>query len=247
MVDQPHWLKSFILRFSVLSASKLDDKVEPRSNRSRPRSQETADSMAPNNLSPVESGTHRRQSHNQPEEQVAVNPARDASSLSQASAMGWLPPSLLPPKADTTSKQKQSKKSMKQRASQAGGGIDKDLRLAGQPQSSAGNGNSSAASAVRENGEADIVSMGTVDTKEDQDVACAKPVSNAASLGVLHANGGTLRLANGHVAGHCRMLSEDSDASGMFCSLLMLHSVISLRHQNNTMGAGVKSARAHYK
>ena len=110
MVDQPHWLKSLILRFSVLVASTLDDQAESCVSRAALPQHLTASSMA---------------APEQPSGSLALSPAgsleerRVAQSASTcldcATDQGWLPPTLLPPKSEQSGKQKLSKKRSKQR------------------------------------------------------------------------------------------------------------------------------------
>lgn len=117
MGDQPHWLKAFILRFSVLIAAKLDDSKGPASDMRTDGSSMHAKEQQP----PAEqqNGSGHRQ-------QIAKGERASAERGPQAA--DWLPPSLLPPKPDggaAGGKQKQPKqKRAKQQRSgtaQAGG------------------------------------------------------------------------------------------------------------------------------
>ena len=110
VVDQPHWLKSLILRFSVLVASTLDEQAESCVSRAALPQHFNVPSMA---------------ASEQPSGSLALSPAgsleerpvaRSASMcLDHAADQGWLPPTLLPPKAEQSGKQKLSKKRSKQK------------------------------------------------------------------------------------------------------------------------------------
>ncbi len=208
MVDQPHWLKCFVLRFSVLIASKLDDKIVPRSNSSNRTSDKKADSMA-TTKPPVDTATHRKIPQDIPEQQIAAGPAVGPASLSQASALGWLPPALLPPKADANGKQKQSKKLMKQRA---GGGRERAAPPPAQPQRSAGSSDWEGALA---DAPAAGSRMSAAMSDSGEDMSTAKAFLRMAaphSLDALQTSDSP--MANGHTGGHSRAASEGSDASG---------------------------------
>lgn len=111
VVDQPHWLKSFILRFSVLVASTLDDQAEPSVSRAPISQQKEPLSMAVPEQ-PCGSLALSRAGITS-EHPIA---AAHSADLDKAADQGWLPPTLLPPKSDASGKQKQSKKRSKQKA-----------------------------------------------------------------------------------------------------------------------------------
>ena len=113
VVDQPHWLKSFVLHFSVLVASKLDDHAEPSVSRAVAPQHSAAPGMAiseqppANLLLSVPESMHSQNGH-------AIAPASKAE-LDKAATQGWLPAKLLPPKSESSGKQKQPKKRSKQK------------------------------------------------------------------------------------------------------------------------------------
>ena len=109
VVDQPHWLKSLILRFSVLVASTLDDQAESCVRAALPQ-HFNAPSMA---ASEQPSGSLGLSPAGSMEER-AVAPSAPVC-LDHAADQGWLPPTLLPPKAEQSGKQKLSKKRSKQK------------------------------------------------------------------------------------------------------------------------------------
>ena len=115
VVDQPHWLKSFILRFSVLVASKLDDQADPSVSRAITAQHSEAPSMAvpeqpSGGLVLSRSGSSM---HTQEGPTIAHS---TAAGLSKAAEQGWLPAKLLPQKSDSGGKQKQPKKRSKQKS-----------------------------------------------------------------------------------------------------------------------------------
>lgn len=130
VVDEPHWLKCLILRFSVIIASKLDDKTEPSSNTESNQAvaRQKVKEMAPS-MPLGSSGGHSISTP--PSQQIAPGTAGLPANLSHASERGWLPPALLPRKGDSLGKMKQPKKSMKQRGSK-----QQAVPPAEQPQSS---------------------------------------------------------------------------------------------------------------
>ena len=112
VVDQPHWLKSFVLHFSVLVASKLDDQAEPSASRAIGPQHSEAPGMA---ISEQPSGnlllSRADSMHSQNGHSIA--PASRAED--KPADQGWLPAKLLPPKSDSSGKQKQPKKRSKQK------------------------------------------------------------------------------------------------------------------------------------
>lgn len=214
MVDQPHWLKCFVLRFSVLIASKLDDNIVPRSNSDSRTAEKKADNMAPTKQS-ADSGTHRIHPQQHPEQQIAAGPTAGPASLSQASALGWLPPALLPPKADTRGKQKQSKKLMKQRASTAGGGRERDAAAAALPRPSAGsNGWDTTFSDIP--GADSRIRAAMSDVGVGVPTAKSVRTSGPHSADSLHADDSPPPMANGHPGKLSRAASKDSEAGGEY-------------------------------
>ena len=113
VVDQPHWLKSFILRFSVLVASKLDDQADPSVSRAITPQHSEAPSMA---VSEQPSGglVLSRSGSVHAQEGPTITHSTTAG-LSKAAEQGWLPAKLLPQKSDSGGKQKQPKKRSKQK------------------------------------------------------------------------------------------------------------------------------------
>ena len=110
VVDQPHWLKSLILRFSDLVASTLDDQAESCVSRAALPQHFNTSSMA---ASEQPSGSFALSPAGSLEERPI---ARSASmGLEHAADQGWLPPTLLPPKSEQSGKQKLSKKRSKQK------------------------------------------------------------------------------------------------------------------------------------
>ncbi len=114
VADQPHWLKCFILRFSVLIAAKLDDSTGPACG--NPSSDRHTDSSQ-SSMAPTQ----------QPSGAAAQLSSANGQPIAKGERVGergpqaadWLPPALLPPKPDGTAaggKQKQPKKRAKQRA-----------------------------------------------------------------------------------------------------------------------------------
>ena len=113
VVDQPHWLKSFVLHFSVLVASKLDDQAEPSVSRAVAPQHSEAPGMAISEQPSGKlllSGAESMQSQNG----HSIAPSSRAE-LDKAADQGWLPAKLLPPKSDSSGKQKQPKKRSKQK------------------------------------------------------------------------------------------------------------------------------------
>ena len=110
VVDQPHWLKSLILRFSVLVASTLDDQAESCVSRTALPQHFNASNMA---ASEQPSGSLALSRAGSMEERpVALS---DSTGLDRAADQGWLPSTLLPPKSEQSGKQKLSKKRSKQK------------------------------------------------------------------------------------------------------------------------------------
>lgn len=113
VVDQPHWLKSFVLHFSVLVASKLDDHAEPSVSQAVAPQHSAAPGMAmseqptANLLLSTSESMHSQNGH-------SIAPASRAE-LDRAATQGWLPAKLLPPKSESSGKQKQPKKRCKQK------------------------------------------------------------------------------------------------------------------------------------
>ena len=110
VVDQPHWLKSLILRFSVLVASTLDDQAELCVSPAALPQHFNASSMA---ASEQPSGSLVLSRAGSMEERPVAQSA--SAGLDRAADQGWLPPTLLPPKSEQSGKQKLSKKRSKQK------------------------------------------------------------------------------------------------------------------------------------
>ena len=195
--------------------------------------------MAPAKQS-VDSGMHH------PEQQVAAGPTAGPASLSQASALGWLPPALLPPKADTSGKQKHSKKIMKQKASTAGGGGRvRGAPTGGVPQPSAGGSRWDTAV-----GDAPRADSWTSAAMPDvgKSVSTAKSLSHMTgphSLDSMHADDSPPQVANGHAGRHSRTDSEGSGESGMtLMTSLALLSVLCVFGPVLVSGKGAEAEQA---
>lgn len=114
VVDQPHWLKSFVLHFSVLVASKLDDQAEPSVSRGLIAQQNKGPSMAAPEQ-PSAGSTLSRAESVQKQTDPTIAPTSTAK-LDKAADQGWLPAKLLLAKPDSSGKQKQPKKRSKQKS-----------------------------------------------------------------------------------------------------------------------------------
>lgn len=218
VVDQPHWLKCFVLRFWVLIANKLDQDAPLCSNSVVSLAQGKADSMAPTKLA-SKSGRDSNDSQYQRKQQAAGGIAHQPSSLSQASERGWLPPALLPPKSDSNGKQKLPKKSMKQRVGQAEDGRESSLPAAAKAQSSP-TSDSWTTGETEINGIDCRGAAAMSETSDDGEVSSSRPPMASLSLKALQTNG----MANGHSGRHTRNSSRDSQDSGA-CSLLFMKGV----------------------
>jgi hypothetical protein len=173
VVAEPHWLKCLILRFSVFIASKLDDKTEQASNTESKQSsaQQSTQNMAPSKPMGSSAG-HSVPS--EPNQQIAIGTAGLPPSLSVASERGWLPPALLPPKGDGSGKSKQSRKSVKQRSSQAGMAKEEMVKCVEQPQSS-NDSDSWDIPAGHKDNSCVAHSSGSSEAGDDRDVSSATP------------------------------------------------------------------------
>ena len=114
VVDQPHWLKSFVLHFSVLVASKLDDQAEPSVSRGLIAQQNKGPSMAAPEQ-PSAGSTLSRAESVQKQTDLMIAPTSTAR-LDKAADQGWLSAKLLLAKPDSSGKQKQPKKRSKQKS-----------------------------------------------------------------------------------------------------------------------------------
>ena len=114
VVDQPHWLKSFVLHFSVLVASKLDDQADPGVSRAVAQQQSGAPSMA--NIEQPSGDMLMSRAESMHSQSGASIARASMTELDKIVDQGWLPAKLLPPESDSSGKQKQAKKRSKQKA-----------------------------------------------------------------------------------------------------------------------------------
>ena len=199
VVDQPHWLKCFVLRFSVLIAAKLDDSSGPGGGRTTAAD----DTSSSSSMAPAQRPGSAAAQHGAPQ-QVAKGTPPAAERAAQAAECGWLPPALLPPKADggaAGGKQKQPKKRAKQRGS-GGAGAGAGVQTIDTNSSSAGSGSWEISALQKRAGTStSCMSDSSVEGDVGLERAGSQPDLHADAAGnpLARSRSGSLGKANGHV------------------------------------------------